>query len=91
MAAHGPAELAAVVAPAFPDTARDVLERVVARFARQDTWARDPLLRRPGFDHLQEILLAGGFIARTHRYEDLVDTESARLAMASAGAPPPTA
>ena len=57
-------------------------ERIVARFARQDTWSRDPLLRRPGYDYLQRILQDGGFITRSHRYEDLVDTEIARRVMA---------
>jgi NitT/TauT family transport system substrate-binding protein len=81
LAGHGPGEIAGAIAPAFPDIAPDMLERAVARFVRQDTWARDPLLRRPGYDYLQEILLTGGFITRRHRYEDLVDTECARRAM----------
>jgi NitT/TauT family transport system substrate-binding protein len=87
LAAHEPREIAEVVAPTFPEVTRDVLERAIARFAAQDTWARDPLLRRPGFDYLQEILLDGGFIRHRHRYEDLVDTELARRAMAAAGGP----
>jgi NitT/TauT family transport system substrate-binding protein len=86
LAGHGPREIAGVIARAFPEIAPELLERSVARFVQQDTWARDPLLRRPGFDYLQEILLNGGFIARPHRYEDLVDTECARRAMAAAGA-----
>jgi NitT/TauT family transport system substrate-binding protein len=66
--------IADVIAPDFRDIDRAVLERAVARFSRQSTWARDPVLRRPGFDYLQEILRTGGFIKRSHRYEDLVDT-----------------
>ena len=54
-----PAEIAAVIAPAFPETDAAMLERAVARYHRQGTWARDPLLRREGYDYLEEILLDG--------------------------------
>lgn len=77
-----PSEIAAVIAPAFPETDAAILERAVARYHRQGTWARDPLLRREGYDYLEEILLAGGLITRRARYEDLVDTAIARQVMA---------
>jgi NitT/TauT family transport system substrate-binding protein len=83
LAAHGAAQISEVIAPAFPEIDPAIRERAVARLLGQDTWARDPLLRRPGFDYLQEILLNGGFIRRRHPYEDLVDTEYARRAMAT--------
>lgn len=78
------AEIAMVIAPAFPDIAPTIRFRAVERYFRQETWAGDPILRRPGFEYLQEILLGGGFIRRRHRYEDLVDTELARQAVGSA-------
>lgn len=81
-----PSEIAAVIAPPFPETDAAILERAVARYHRQGTWARDPLLRREGYDYLEEILLAGGFITRRARYEDLVDTEIARHVMAESPA-----
>jgi NitT/TauT family transport system substrate-binding protein len=73
--------IAATIEPDFRDIDRGVLERAIERFKRQDTWARDPVLRRPGFDYLQEILQTGGFIKKTHRYEDLVDTAIAERAV----------
>jgi len=42
---------------------------------------RGPVLRRPGFDYLQEILKSGGFITKTHRYEDLMDRTIAERAV----------
>ncbi len=75
------AEVAIVIGAHFPEIDRAMRERIVARFAKQDTWARDPLLRRAGYDYLQQILQTGGFITKSHRYEDLVDTEIARRAM----------
>ena len=85
LAGHGAAEIAGVIGGAFPEIDAALRERIVTRFQTQETWARDPLLRRSGYDYLEEILLTGGFITRRHRYEDLVDTGFARAAMAEAG------
>jgi NitT/TauT family transport system substrate-binding protein len=74
IAGHDAAAIASVIAPAFPDIGPDMRERVVARYLRQGTWAHDPLCRRPGYEYLQKILLDGGFITKSHRYEDLIDT-----------------
>jgi len=76
------AEVATVIGAHFPEIDLAMRERIVARFAKQDTWARDPLLRRAGYDYLQQILQNGGFITKSHRYENLVDTEIARRVMA---------
>ncbi|HSL49603.1 MAG TPA: ABC transporter substrate-binding protein [Candidatus Deferrimicrobiaceae bacterium] len=84
LAGHEAAPIAAAIAPAFPETEPAILERAVARYRGQETWARDPLLRRPGYDYLEEILLTGGLITRRARYEDLVNTDFARRAMAEA-------
>jgi len=87
LASHDARAIAEVIAPGFPDIEPGILERAVARFSKQDTWSRDPILRRPGFDYLQEILQAGGFIRKSHRYEDLVDTAIAERAVREAAAP----
>ena len=76
-------EIATVVAPAFPDIEPVIRERVVDRYLRQGTWARDPRLRRPGYEYLQRILLDGGFIQRPHAWEDLIDTTIAEAAIAA--------
>ena len=70
--------IAEVVAPAFPDIDQAIRLRAVRRYLGQDTWARDPILERPGYEYLQQILLDGGFITRRHRYDDLIDTAIAR-------------
>jgi NitT/TauT family transport system substrate-binding protein len=82
LARAAPPAIAATIAPAFPTATPAILERAVARYHEQGTWARDPLLRREGYDYLEEILLAGAFIGRRARYEDLVDTAVAREVMA---------
>jgi NitT/TauT family transport system substrate-binding protein len=80
------AEVAAVIAPAFPDIAAPLLTRIVARYRAQGTWPDDPRLDRVGYERLQEILLAGGFIKARHPYELLIDTEIATEAMVGASA-----
>ena len=77
MARADPKEIAATIAPAFSDVAPEMCQRAVARYLPQATWARDPIIRRPGYDYLQRILLDGGFIRHSHRYEDLIDTRIA--------------
>jgi NitT/TauT family transport system substrate-binding protein len=74
-------DVARVIAPAFPDTDAPLLARIVARYRAQGTWPDDPRLDRPGYERLQEILLAGGFIRNRHPYELLIDTEIATEAL----------
>jgi NitT/TauT family transport system substrate-binding protein len=80
MARHDAAAIGDLIAPDFADVPADLRRRAVERYQRQGTWATDPLLRRPGFEYLQQILLDGGFIKRRHRYEDLVDVGYVRQA-----------
>jgi NitT/TauT family transport system substrate-binding protein len=77
------ADVAALIAPAFADIAPAIREAAVARYLAQRTWAVDPILRAPGYEYLQQILLDGGFITRRHRYEDLIDTAIARAVVAA--------
>jgi len=85
LATHGAREIAEAIGAGFPEIDAAIRERIVTRFQAQETWARDPLLRRSGYEYLEEILLTGGFITRRHRYEDLVDTQFAERVMAEVG------
>ena len=76
--AHASADdVARVIAPAFEDIEPSLLARIVARYRAQGTWPDDPRLDRPGYERLQEILFAGGFIKARHPYDLLIDTEIA--------------
>jgi NitT/TauT family transport system substrate-binding protein len=79
------AEVAALVGPAFPDVPPAVRQAAVSRYLAQGTWATDPVLRRPGYEYLQQILLDGGFITGRHRYADLIDTTIAMTVVRGAG------
>ena len=78
IARSDPKQISELIAPAFPDITPEIRRRVVARYLEQATWSRDPIVRRPGYEYLETILLDGGFITRRHRYEDLIDTTVAR-------------
>ena len=84
MAEHSGAEIAEVVAPAFPDIEPDIRTRAVERFHRQGTWAREPIIRRTSYEYLQDILHGSGFIRHRHRYEDLIDVSVAQRVTAAA-------
>jgi NitT/TauT family transport system substrate-binding protein len=70
---HSAEELADVVAPFYPDVARDLLANSLRRYRDAGLWARRPEVSREGFARLAECLLSGGFISRMHYYEDCVD------------------
>ncbi|MBI4640523.1 MAG: ABC transporter substrate-binding protein, partial [Candidatus Tectomicrobia bacterium] len=78
LASHSAQEISTLIAPSFPDIDPSIRQRAIERYQQQGTWAKDPLLRQPGFDYLQEILLTGQFIRRKFEYRELVDDELAR-------------
>jgi NitT/TauT family transport system substrate-binding protein len=85
MAQAKPEDIAALIAPAFPDVDPELRRRAVARYQRQGTWPSHPVLSRAGYDYLQQILLDGGFIRGRHRYEDLIDETVARQVVDTLG------
>jgi hypothetical protein len=68
------------VAWAFPGLERPVCWRRSPLPGDADAVA-DPVLRRSGFDALQEVLFLRGFVRRRHPYEELVNTERAEAAV----------
>jgi NitT/TauT family transport system substrate-binding protein len=77
---HTPEESAEQVAPVFAGEERPVLVAALRRLRAGRTWPADPILRRPGFDTLVEILLLRGFIKRSHAYDAVVDAGRAEAA-----------
>jgi NitT/TauT family transport system substrate-binding protein len=78
---HSAGELSQLIAPSFPDVEPETRTRALARYLRQGTWARDPLLREEGFNYLQDILVGGGFIGKRYPYAEHVNSEFAQAAM----------
>jgi NitT/TauT family transport system substrate-binding protein len=72
MAEKGPAELARVVAPFFPDVTAPLLRSAIERYVRDGIWSRETAVSEPGFERLAHSLEAGGFIQARAGYADCV-------------------
>jgi NitT/TauT family transport system substrate-binding protein len=70
---HSAEELAEAVAPYYPHVPRELLASSLQRYRDAGLWARTPEVSREGFVRLADSLKSGGFISRTHSYEDCVD------------------
>lgn len=70
---HSAEELADIVAAFYPAVAPDLLASSFRRYRDAGLWGRETQVSREGFARLYESLLSGGFISRTHSYEDCVD------------------
>jgi NitT/TauT family transport system substrate-binding protein len=73
VAEHSGAELADAVAAFYPHVARDLLTSSLQRYHDAGLWGRTPELSRQGFARLADGMKSGGFISRSHAYEDCVD------------------
>jgi NitT/TauT family transport system substrate-binding protein len=82
LAQHSAADISALIAPSFGEIAPALRTRIIDRYLGQQTWARDPLVREQGFEHLQDILLGAGFTSRRYEYGDHVNVAFAHHAMA---------
>ncbi len=78
-----PDEVAETVAEFFPETSREVLSASIARYQQQEQWPVNPILRKPEFDNLHDILLAAGMCRERQPYEKVVTTSIAEAAVAS--------
>jgi NitT/TauT family transport system substrate-binding protein len=74
------AELAALVAPYFPDVPQPRLAKALARYKKLGIWGRDLRLPRDGYNRLRDSLVSGGLVKRGIPYEDAVDNSLAEAA-----------
>lgn len=77
---HTPEEIAAVIAPQFPETDQDTITKIVTRYHEQDTWKEDLIFKQESFELLQDILEMAGELETRVPYEELVNTEFAEKA-----------
>jgi NitT/TauT family transport system substrate-binding protein len=73
VAEHSAEELAQAVMAFYPDVPRDILTSSLQRYRDAGLWTRTADVSRQGFGRLADSLKSGGFIFRTHSYEDCVD------------------
>lgn len=72
---HTAQEIAAVIAPQFPETDTDTIATIVSRYLEQDTWKEDTIFEESSFDLLQNILEEAGELPERVPYNKLVTTE----------------
>lgn len=78
---HTPEEIAAVIAPQFPESDLETITAIVLRYAEQDTWKENLIFEEESFTLLQDILDLAGELSQRAPYEDLVTTEYAKKAI----------
>lgn len=81
LASHTSEEIAATIAPAFPDLDRQVLLSAVQRYKNQDTWATNPLPQQQSFVQLQKIMATAGELKEQLPLDQLVVTKFAAKAL----------
>ena len=78
---HTPEEIAAVIAPQFPETDLNTITTIVTRYYEQKTWKEDLIFEKDSFELLQDILESAGELDSRTPYESLVTTEFAKEAL----------
>jgi NitT/TauT family transport system substrate-binding protein len=73
LSTHDGKDLAAAVAPLYPDVERDILTNSFDRYLRGGLWSRSPEVSPQGFARLGESLVSGGYISRAPVYQGCVD------------------
>ncbi len=77
---HTSKEIALVIAPQFPETDIDSIEKIVERYKSQDTWKDDTIFEQSSFNLLTDILKNAGELTDNVPYEKLVTTNYAKKA-----------
>ena len=72
---HTSDEIAAVIAPQFPETDPATIAVIVERYLTQDTWKEDTIFEESSFELLQSILAEAGELPQKVPYSELVNTE----------------
>ena len=77
-----PNEVSEAVSEFFPETSQEVLAASISRYQAQEQWPVSPVLGKPEYDNLHDILLAAGMCRERQPYEKVVRTDVAEAAVA---------
>lgn len=72
---HTAAEVAEVIAPQFKETDEKTIEKIVERYASQDSYKTNTYFEEDSFTLIQDILEEAGELKERVPYEELVTTE----------------
>lgn len=79
-AKHTAAEIAEVVAPAFPDTEMSLLTSSIQRYIDIDAWCDTPVMKEESFNKLQDVMTSAGELEKRADFSDVVDNSFAKKA-----------
>jgi NitT/TauT family transport system substrate-binding protein len=82
VATHTPEEIAAVIAPQFPDTDHDILVRVIQRYKEQNSYAENTIIDEEEYNRLLTIMYEAGELPAKIPYQKLVDTSFSKEVLA---------
>lgn len=74
---HTSHEIAEAVAPSFPSTDIDILEKVIDRYKEIDAWCKTPIMSEEAFSRLQEVMIEAGELKEKVPFEALIVNEFA--------------
>jgi len=80
---HTPEEVAEVLKDSFPDSDIELLTTVAKRYKDQDTWNKDPVMKKESLELLQEVMKEAGELEKEAPFEALVDNSFAQKAIKS--------
>ncbi|MEH7304088.1 ABC transporter substrate-binding protein [Neobacillus drentensis] len=80
---HSAEEAAAALEPYFKGTSKELIQKSVERYAKQNSWAKNPVLDQAQLDTLQDILVDSGVLPSDQKvkHEDIVETTFAEKAV----------
>jgi NitT/TauT family transport system substrate-binding protein len=78
---HTPEEVAEVLRDSFPDSDMELLTTVAKRYKDQDTWNKDPIMKKEALGLLQEVMKSAGELEKEAPFEVLVDNSYAEKAI----------
>ncbi len=76
-----PEESAEAVSEYFPETSKEVLAASIARYQSLEQWPVNPVLGKPEYENLHDILLAAGMCRERHSYDKVVRPSIAEAAV----------
>ena len=77
---HSAEEIAETIRPQFKETDPEKIAIIVDRYKAQDTWKENTIFEKESFELLENILEEAGELDTRVPYEDLVNTEFAKMA-----------
>lgn len=83
VASHTPREVAEAIAPFFPDSKIELLEKVCARHAEIDAFMSTPAMTPESFDRLQTVMEQAGELPARVEFSAVVDNRFADTAVAT--------